>query len=102
MKKIIILLLVSASVLLANTKSVKIYDVTHPASEPERLYIVTFSTPYDKVLQEYRVYCPTGMVRNITYGKRRKARKAYHSIDSLPKMPSCYRAVFDNVCQWRE
>ena len=92
----------SASVLLANTKSVKIYDVTHPASEPERLYIVTFSTPYDKVLQEYRVYCPTGMVRNITYGKWRKARKAYQEDRVRYHSNYVIRAVFDNVCQWRE
>jgi hypothetical protein len=78
---------------------VYIYDVYHPASEPNGLYIVTFDTYYDKSPQEYRVYCPTGMVREITGGKWRKARKAYKEDRLKYRSNYVVRRVFDAVCR---
>jgi len=98
-RKLWLFLIVGLELLSANSKSVYIYDVYHPASEPNGLYIVTFDTYYDKFTQKYRVYCPTGMVREITGGKWRKARKAYKEDRLKYRSNYVVRRVFDAVCR---
>jgi len=46
----------------------------HPKSEPRGLYIVNFN--YYGAEYQYRVYCPTRQVRNISNGRWGKSRRA--------------------------
>lgn len=97
MKRVWLIALVLTSGLFAYTK-VWIYSVRHPVSEPEGLYIVTFESLYDNGLRKYRIYCPTGMVRDITGGKWRKARKAYMEDRVKYGSKMIVRKVFEDVC----
>jgi hypothetical protein len=71
----------------------------HPQSEPEELYIVEFKTQENASVKTYRMYCPTGMVRDISNGSFKKARKAY--IEDRVKYDNrmITRNVFESVCR---
>jgi hypothetical protein len=86
-------------ILSANYIAVRIYDIKHPRSEPRGLYIVDFKSDLDRTVRRYRIYCPTGMVRDITHGKWKKARKAY--LEDHYKYGGNYvvREVFETVCE---
>jgi hypothetical protein len=75
--------------------SLSILNWFHPKSEPRQLYIVTFRL--NEKIKKYRVYCPTGMVRDIT-GKWKKARKAYSEDNIRYENKRVLRKVFDTVC----
>jgi hypothetical protein len=68
----------------------------HPKSEPAQLYIVDFD--YGTTHKTYRVYCPTGMVRDISNGGWKKARKAY--VEDRVKYGNnrVVREIFEEVC----
>ena len=71
----------------------------HPQSEPEELYIVEFKAQENASVKTYRMYCPTGMVRDISNGSFKKARKAY--IEDRVKYDNrmIIRNVFESVCR---
>jgi len=93
-----IFVMVFASTVYAKN-DVWIEDVYHPRSEPPELYIVTFVTRYDREVQKYRMYCPTGMVREITGGSWQKARKAYREDRLKYGSKRVVRKVFDEICE---
>jgi len=72
-------------------------DYYHPKSEPPRLYIADFD--YAGVHKTYRVYCPTGMVRDISDGAWKKARKAYVEDRVNYGNIRVVREIFDEVCR---
>ena len=80
-------------------KRVEVLKIHHSPSEPRGLYIVTYASRYDESLQKYRVYCPTGMVREITNGSWQKARKAYQEDRVKYGSKRVVRQMFDFVCE---
>ena len=76
--------------------NVLILNWYHPSSEPKQLYIVDFK--YNGKIKKYRVYCPTGMVRDITR-KWKKARKAYSEDKIRYRNKKVLREVFKSICQ---
>ncbi len=82
------------SVLAANGAYVRNYY--HPQSEPRGLFIVDFE--YRGVGYTYRMYCPSGEVRDITGGSWGKARKAYQEDHIYFEGARVVRSAFDQVC----
>jgi hypothetical protein len=81
----LLLALVLPSPVLADRLGLEIMGYHHPPKEPKGLYLVTFrivDTYTDRFWQlQYRVYCPTAMVRNIsnsTWGSSRSALEEDH------------------------
>jgi len=68
----------------------------HPQSEPNQLYIATFDDSY--TTKTYRMYCPTGMVRDISNGSWKKSRKAYQEDKVKYGSKRIVRKIFDQVC----
>lgn len=95
LSKIVILAVTLIGILSA--RNIKNVDYYHPKSEPKGLYIVDFK--YENRYFQYRVYCPTGDVRNITNDRWGKARKAYQEdrikFDSIRVV----REAFDYICE---
>lgn len=89
-----ILVLIGATAVLSANVHVSSYY--HPKSEPRGLYIVEFS--YAQNYFTYRMYCPTGDVRDITAGHWGKARKAYKEDKRYFRGARVVRRAFDEVC----
>lgn len=79
-----------------DSQSPAIINFYHPKSEPKQLYIVDFK--YENRTKKYRVYCPTGMVRDISNGKWKKAREAYSEDKIKYGNKRIIRQVFDEIC----
>lgn len=93
----IILIFLSFTVISSANTNVIVNDYYHPQSEPRGLYIVDFT--YDNSYYTYRMYCPTGMVRDITGGSWGKDRKAYQEDRIYFGGARVVRSAFDAVCR---
>lgn len=100
LKKILILLTIVTSLYSDNYGNRNIYvnNYYHPRSEPKGLYIVDFY--YYNRYYQYRVYCPTGDVREITNGYWGKARKAYREDRRNFRSVRVVREAVDTVCKY--
>lgn len=78
-----------------------VHAVLHPRGEPEGLYLVTLTEPnqYGKDYRDFRLYCPTKMVREITNGKFKKARKLDDTIRLYGKE---FYFEFKSVCKYKK
>jgi hypothetical protein len=92
-----LLLMVSFSSILTARN---IYNIKyqHPRSEPNGLYIVGFNYNTNSNYFQYRVYCPTGDIRNITDGRWGKARKAFQEDRIRFNNRRVVREAVDYVC----
>ena len=81
---------------------VRIYNCHHPPREPNGLFICGFQTwdSYYKIQKsyQYRIYCPTKMVRNTTNGSFGESR--YFTDEDRIKFGDYFviRKVVSNVC----
>ncbi|MFK5975514.1 MAG: hypothetical protein QM493_03295 [Sulfurovum sp.] len=90
-----ILIFLGATAILS-ARGVLVSSYYHPKSEPRGLYIVEFS--YAKTYYTYRMYCPTGEVRDITRGHWGKARKAYKEDKRYFNGAMVLRSAYAEVC----
>ena len=80
----------------AQRDTLSIINWYHPKSEPKELYIVDFK--YAGKKKTYRVYCPSGEVRDISNGKREKVRKSYTEDKVRYGNKRVLRTVFEKIC----
>lgn len=52
----------------------QVYSYHHPKHKPKGLYLVTLIES-ENIYRDYRLYCPTMTIRDISNGKERKAHK---------------------------
>ncbi len=96
MKTLKFMLIFLGATALLSARGVLVTSYYHPKSEPRGLYIVEFT--YAKTYYTYRMYCPTGEVRDITGGRWGKARKAYEEDRRYFNGSRAVRSAFDEVC----
>ena len=95
--KILFIFLSMTLVASAYSHNIRVTNYYHPKSEPKGLYIVDFT--YNQSYFTYRVYCPTGEVREITGGSWGTSRKAYAEDRKYFRGARVVREAFDEVCE---
>jgi len=93
LKALVIVVGLSASLVAGG---VEVTNYSHPPSEPQGLFVVDFN--YGGVEYTYRIYCPSGEVRDITGGNWGKSRKAYQEDSIYFEGARVVRMAFDQVC----
>jgi len=81
---------------LLSARNIHNIDYQHPRSEPQGLYIVGFN--YAGYFYQYRIYCPSATVREITNGSWGTARKAYQEDRRNFRNVRVVREAVDYVC----
>jgi hypothetical protein len=69
----------------------------HPQGEPRGLYIVEFN--YYGAEYQYRVYCPTSQVRNISGGSWGNSRSAHNEDRRYFNGERVLRSAINEVCR---